>query len=378
MKALVLEDVRRFEVRDIPKPIAGEQEVLVRVGATGICGTDLHIFHGLANYHLDSRGQPIPLRQHPQILGHEFCGAVESVGSKVTKVVPGDRVVVDQLLNCMSQGRLPMCEYCETGDSHMCEFGQQLGVTGPQGAFAEYVAVPEVNVVPLPPAVSDLEGAIIEPLACVLHASDRMESAKNRYTFSGRYPIRHIMILGAGPSGLLFIQYLRNIRNFDGEIFVTDVREGKLELAKKLGGTPLDVRRVDLIAEIHQRTRGERLQYLIEATGAGEVFDWIGSIIRPQATVLIYGGGHSGRDIGCILPFQVMENVLVTSGGASGGFDSDGTPTVYRQAMEYIRDRKINAKSLATHRYNDLAQLPQAFSQDATRDDFIKGVLVCA
>ena len=378
MKALVLEDVRRFAMRDIPKPIAGEKEILVRVGAVGLCGTDLHIFHGLANYNLDSRGKPIALQKHPQILGHEFCGTVEAVGSKVTKVVPGDRVVVDQLLNCRSQGRSPICEYCETGDSHECQFGQQLGVTGPQGAFAEYVAVPEANVVRLPSTVSDLEAAIIEPLACVLHASDRMESAKNRYTFSGRYPIRHILIFGAGPSGLLFIQYLRNIRNFDGEIFVADMRESKLQLAKKLGGTPLDVRRVDLIAEIDQRTRGERLQYLIEATGAGEVFDWIPPIIRPQATVLIYGGGHSGRDIGCILPFQVMENVLVTAGGASGGFDADGTPTVYRRAMEYIRDGKIDAKSLATHRYTDLSQIPQAFSQDATKDDFVKGVLICA
>ena len=378
MRALVLEDVRRFALRDIPKPIIGEKEILVRVGAVGVCGTDLHIFHGLINLHRDSRGQPIPLQQHPQILGHEFCGTVEAVGSKATKVLPGDRVVVDQVLNCRSQGRSPVCEYCETGDSHACEFGRELGVTGLQGAFAEYVAVPETNVVLLPPTMSDLEGTIIEPLACVLHASDRMESANNRYTFSGRYPIRHILIFGAGPSGLLFVQYLRNIRSVSGEIFVADMRESKLQLAKKLGGTPLHVRRVDLIAEIHQRTRGERLQYLVEATGSGEVFDSIPSIIRRQATVLIYGGGHSGRDIGCLTPLQAMENVLVTSGGASGGFDADGTPTIYRRAMEYIRDSKIDAKSLVTHRYTDLSQLPQAFSQDATKDDFIKGVLICA
>ncbi len=377
MNALVLKDVRQFELQNIPKPTPDKKEVLIRIGAVGICGTDLHIYLGLANYNRDSRGQAIPLKQAPQILGHEFCGTVESVGDKVTKVKPGDRVVVDQLLNCRSQERSPLCEYCETGDSHECEFGKQFGVTGIPGAFAEYITVPAVNVVPLPPGMTDLEAAIIEPLACVLHASDRMESAQNRYTFSGRYKIRHILILGAGPSGLLFVQYLRNIKKFEGEIYVADLRESKLNLAKKLGATPLDVRRVDMIGEIQTRTHGERLQYVIEATGSGEVFDWIPSIVRPQATILLYGGGHSGRDIGCLTPFQVLENVLVTSGGASGGFDADGTPTVYRRSMECLRDGKVDAASLVTHRYSNLTQLPRAFSEDAIQQDFIKGVLVC-
>ncbi|HZO99468.1 MAG TPA: alcohol dehydrogenase catalytic domain-containing protein [Terriglobia bacterium] len=377
MKALVLKDVRLFELREIPKPIPAEKEVLIRIAAVGICGTDLHLYLGLANYNRDSRGQAIPLKRAPQILGHEFCGTVESVGGKVTKVKRGDRVVVDQLLNCLSQERSPLCEYCESGDSHECEFGKQFGVTGIPGAFADYISVPAVNVVPLPADMTDLEAAIIEPLACVLHASDRMEAANNRYTFSGRYKIRHILILGAGPSGLLFVQYLRNIKKFEGEVFVADMRESKLNLAKKLGATPLDVRRVDMISEIQTRTHGERLQYLIEATGSGEVFDWIPSVVRPQATILLYGGGHSGRDIGCLTPFQVMENVLVTSGGASGSFDADGTPTIYRRSMEYLRDRKVDAESLVTHRYSSLAQLPHAFSEDALQQDFIKGVLVC-
>jgi L-iditol 2-dehydrogenase len=377
MKALVLKDVRQFELREIPKPIPAEKEVLIRIAAVGICGTDLHIYLGLANYNRDSRGQAIPLKRAPQILGHEFCGTVESVGGKVTKVKRGDRVVVDQLLNCLSQERSPLCEYCESGDSHECEFGKQFGVTGIPGAFADYISVPAVNVVPLPADMTDLEAAIIEPLACVLHASDRMEAANNRYTFSGRYKIRHILILGAGPSGLLFVQYLRNIKKFEGEVFVADMRESKLNLAKKSGATPLDVRQVDMISEIQTRTHGERVQYLIEATGSGEVFDWIPSVVRPQATILLYGGGHSGRDIGCLTPFQVMENVLVTSGGASGSFDADGTPTIYRRSMEYLRDRKVDAESLVTHRYSSLAQLPRAFSEDALQQDFIKGVLVC-
>jgi L-iditol 2-dehydrogenase len=224
--------------------------------------------------------------------------------------------------------------------------------------------------------MSPAQGALIEPLGCVLHASDRMAKARTRYTFEGRYRIRRILILGAGPAGLLFLQYLRYVKRFDGEIFVADMRDNKLSLAERFGGIPLDVRTVDLIAEITRRTRGEQIDCIIEATGSGAVFDWIPAVARRQSTLLLYGAGHSGRDIGCITPFQATEINVVTSGGASGGFDSDGTPTTYRQAMEYIYEGRIDVECLASHRYTDLAQLPHAFAEDARLDSFVKGVLV--
>ena len=107
MKALVLEDVARFAVREAPAPVMGVRDVLIRIGAVGICGTDLHIFNGFANYHRDQHGYQIPLTKAPQILGHEFCGVVEAVGKDVTKFNPGDRVIADQVLNCHSQA--PRC-----------------------------------------------------------------------------------------------------------------------------------------------------------------------------------------------------------------------------------------------------------------------------
>src|SRR5205809_686530 len=108
MKALVLEDVAKFEVREMSAPIMGAQDV--------------------------------------------------------RKCKPGDRVVADQVLNCHSKGRVPVCEYCETGDSHQCAFGEELGITGLPGAFAELASVPETNVVVLPAGMSLMKGAIIEPL----------------------------------------------------------------------------------------------------------------------------------------------------------------------------------------------------------------------
>jgi L-iditol 2-dehydrogenase len=376
MKALVLEDVRRFEVREIPAPVMGARDVLIRIASVGICGTDLHIFNGFANYHRDQNGQQVPLTQSPQVLGHELCGTVEAVGKDVTKCKPGDRVIADQVLNCHSKGRVPLCEYCETGDSHQCACLEELGITGPPGAFAELVSIPEPNVVVVPAGVSLTMGAVIEPLACVLHASDRMERSKNRFDFEGRHRIRNIMITGAGPSGLLFIQYLRNIKRFDGQIFVTDMRASRLALAEKLGGTPLDVRTGNLAPEIKKRTNGEMIHYLIEASGAGPVFDLIHLVVRHQATFLYYGSGHTGRDVGCMVPFQFMEINMVTSCGASGGFDPDGTPIVYRRSMDYVREGRIDAESLISHRYAELSELQKAFTVDALSEDFIKGAWV--
>ncbi len=376
MKACLLEQVEKFRVIDLPQPVPREDEVLLQVGAVGLCGTDLHIFHGWANYHLDGRGDPIPLEKHPQILGHEFSGKVVAVGSKVTKCKSGDRVDVDQLMNCHSLRRQELCEYCESGDSHLCQYGTQFGITGPPGAFMDYIAVPVVNVIPLPPTVSYKRATLIEPLACVIHACDMVDRYNTRYKFGGKYPVRHILIAGAGPGGLLFLQYIRNIQRFEGEVFVTVRRDIKADAVKKLGGTPIDQRKVDVVSEVHRLTKGEKIQYFIEATGAADVWEWSPKVMRRQATFMLYGGGHTGRDIKVVLPFQCDETCIVTAGGASGGFDTDATPTVYRQAMEYIRDGSIDADIILSHEYTDYSDLQKAFGDDWSKPDFVKAVLV--
>ena len=120
MKASVLCGVGRLEVRDVPRPVISPHEVLVRVAAVGICGTDAHIFSGHANYNTNDNGLPIPLELQPQILGHEISGTIEEVGNSIRDLKPGDRVVLDQGLNCMSRRRDVLCEYCRSANSHQC------------------------------------------------------------------------------------------------------------------------------------------------------------------------------------------------------------------------------------------------------------------
>ena len=185
MKAAVLEDVRKMHVQSVSDPTPAPHEVVLRVRAVGVCGTDLHLFQGLGNYHRDSKGRAVPLTEQPQILGHEFAGEVVEVGKEVKDLKPGDRVLCDQGRNCYSQQRRPLCPYCASGDSHQCAYYQEHGITGLQGALAEYIAIPAVNCLRLPDSMTTESGALVEPLGCILHSSSRMEAARGRYTFDG-------------------------------------------------------------------------------------------------------------------------------------------------------------------------------------------------
>jgi threonine dehydrogenase-like Zn-dependent dehydrogenase len=375
MKAAVLEDVRKLAVRDVPDPQVPPREVALRVQAVGVCGTDLHIYRGHGNYNLDSQGRPVPFSQEPQILGHEFTGEVVDLNQKAMDLKPGDRVVCDQGRNCYSQGRPLLCPYCASGDSHQCLYYGEHGITGLQGALADYIVMPAVNCVKIPADMPAEQAALVEPLGCVLHSSDRAERALARYTLQGPDLIRNILICGAGPAGLLFIQYLRNIKSFDGLILVSDLREKNLELAARLDATPLNALRHDLTEAVNEITRGERIHYLIDACGDSAIFEQMPGLLRKQATVLLYGHGHKGRDIGLICNVLFLEPTLVAAVGASGGFDPDGRPATYRRALGMILSGRIQVLPFVTHRYRGLNEIHRAFEKDFEQADYLKGVL---
>ncbi len=374
MKVAVLVDEQKLEVRDVALPPLLPHQVLVRTTGVGICGTDLHIYAGHANYNHDAAGRPVPLAVHPQVLGHEISGVVEEVGSAVRDVKAGEFIVLDQGLNCHSQMRQPVCEYCASGDSHQCLHYMEHGITGLAGGFAEYVPIASVNAVKVEGDLSRLHAALTEPLACVVHAAELADRSNARYTFGGERPIRNVLILGAGPSGLLFLQYLRNVRGFDGNIFVGDLNERKRKLAAEFGGTLLDSKGDEIVQEIADRTHGEKIHYLVEATGAGPIFHWLPAVLRKQATVVLYGHGHEGASMELLNYLQFLEPTLVSPIGASGGFDIDLRPLTYRNSMRYITSGKVKVEPLVTHTCA-LETLPQVFSEESRKPDFVKAVL---
>jgi len=379
MKASVLCDVGRLEVRDVPCPVISSYEVLVRTTAVGLCGTDAHIFAGHANYNTNEYGQPISLAVQPQILGHEICGVIEEVGDAVKDLWPGDRVVIDQGLNCVSRRRDVLCEYCNTGNSHQCEFYREHGITGLPGGLAEFIAVPAVNAVRITAPIASAAAAMVEPLGCIIHSSDTVAKTRTRHAINGSTSegrVRSVLICGAGPAGLLFTQYLRKVLRYEGALFVSDPNARKRELAKRLGADEtIDPSVCDLVEVVREHTGGKGVEYLIEASGAGEVFNSIPGLICKQATVLLYGHGHAGTDLSVLNNILFREPVLVSSVGASGGFEADGRPSVYARALDLIQQDQIDASALITHEYHSLNDVQTALSHDIHDDDYVKGVV---
>jgi len=378
MRAVVLTGVNRLELRDVPSPSPDAHEVRLRVAAVGLCGTDLHIVAGHANYNRDATGRVIPFAEEPQILGHEIAGVVEDIGRDVADLHAGDRVIVDQGRNCVSEHRSPLCEFCATGDSHQCERYREHGITGLPGGFAEYVTVPAVNTVRIESAVEIAEAALAEPLACVVHSTDLLTRADARYPLaaSNGQAVRTAVVCGAGPSGLLFVQYLRRVLAFDGRLLVVEPNAKRRALAERFGAETIDPVAADAADVVRERTHGRGAELVIEASGSGAALAGLPRLIRKQATVLLYGHGHDGVDASVLNLLQFMEPRLVSPAGASGGFEPDGRPTVYVSALRLIETGRIAVGPLITHRYRSLESVPDAFAGDHRSPEYVKAVVL--
>lgn len=210
MKALVLKEYNTFTLEDVPLPECGEREVLIKVQACGICGSDVHGMDG-------STGR----RQPPIIMGHEASGTIASCGSAVTDWQPGDRVTFDSTVYCGE------CDYCREGRINLCTNRIVLGVSCDEyrqhGAFAEYVVVPEWILYRIPDGVSFAQAAMCEALSIAVHACARAQIK----------PFKRTLVVGAGMIGLLLIQTLKA---YGAEhIIAVDVDEAKLAKAREYG-----------------------------------------------------------------------------------------------------------------------------------------------
>jgi L-iditol 2-dehydrogenase len=201
-----------------------------------------------------------------------------------------------------------------------------------------------------------------------------------RYAINAETPerrVRSVLICGAGPAGLLFTQFLRNVLLYEGSIFVSDPNARKRELAKRLGADDaIDPAGCDLVEVVREHTGGKGVEYLIEASGSGEVFNSMPGLMCKQATVLLYGHGHAGTDLSVLNNILFREPVLVSSVGASGGFEPDGRPSVYARALDLIEHERIDVAPLITHEYSTFEDVQLALSTDMHTSDYVKGVVV--
>ncbi len=265
MKALLLSQYGRLDLVDAPTPEPKDDEVLIRVEACGICGSDVHGFDG-------STGRRIP----PLIMGHEAAGTITSVGKAVGQYKTGDRVTFDSTLYCGA------CAYCRSGEMNLCENRQILGVSTPDfrrnGAFAEYVTVPERVLYRLPATVGFNEAAMVEPLAVAVHAVAVTEVKKGSVA----------LVVGAGMIGLLVLQVLREAGV--SSVIVTDIDDTRLLLAQKLGAClVLNARTADVPAEVLKLTEGAGADVALEAVGSTPTIRTAIDCVRKGGTVTLIG-----------------------------------------------------------------------------------------
>jgi L-iditol 2-dehydrogenase len=272
-----------------------------------------------------------------------------------------------------------LCEYCGTGDSHQCETYAEHGITGLPGGMAEYISVPAVNTVRVETDLEPAQAALTEPLACVVHSMDAVtRSAGARYALEADSPerrVRAILVVGAGPAGLLFTQYLRRVLGFDGVLLVSEPNPRKRELAARFGAEVIDPASEDLVEAVRERTGGRLAELVVESSGAGRVFPLLPGVLRKQGTVVLYSHGHAGVDLSVLNTLQYKEPVLVSPVGGSGGFDEDGRPTVYRRALRLIEQKAVEVAPIITHRYGALEDIGRVFDEEFFRPDYVKGVV---
>jgi L-iditol 2-dehydrogenase len=293
MKALLLTDYKQLAVTDMPTPDVGDDEVLVRVRACGICGSDVHGYDG-------STGRRIP----PLVMGHEAAGVITRVGKAVTGFAGGDRVTFDSTVSC---GK---CGFCSDGQVNLCDNRMVLGVScgdyRRHGAFAEYVAVPARILYRLPDSLPFHHAALIEAVSIAVHAVGRHVPK----------PEDMVLVVGSGMIGVLVIQVLREkgCRN----IVAVDVDAEKLALARRLGaGRTLNPRDVDVPSAIREMTGGRGADASFEAVGRTDtVLAAIQSLRKGGTAVLI--GNLSPR---VELPLQevVTRELSVLGSCASSG-----------------------------------------------------------
>jgi 2-desacetyl-2-hydroxyethyl bacteriochlorophyllide A dehydrogenase len=309
MKAVVVKQPGAVEVTTVPDPQIGPDDVLIRVAACGICGTDIHIIDG-----------EFPPTVYPVVPGHEFAGTVEAVGDAVQGIQPGDRVGVDPTLPCGA------CFFCQRGQTNLCERWNAVGVGSAWGAFAEFVSVPARVVYPLPGGMTFQAGALIEPVACVVHGFHLVHPK----------PGDTWCVYGAGPMGLQNAQVARFFGA--GVVALIDINPMRQEIARSfgfevVGGSLDDVR--------HVAPRG--FDIVVEATGKTKVAEQAIDAVIRRGTLLQFGVCPPGETAAFDM-FKIY-NEEITIVGTMAIVNS------YGPAIDVLNACAIDTAKMVTHTF---------------------------
>ena len=314
MRAVVISAPGSVQVESVADPTPRPGEVLVRVEACGICGTDLHLLDG------DS-----PLARYPLIPGHEFAGEVVAVGSEIsegkeeTTITIGSRVAIEPNLYC------GYCEPCRTGHENLCIHYFAIGVTTP-GAMAQYISVPWKKVYALPDNISLREGSLIEPLSCAVHGMHRLQP-KSGDT---------VLIVGAGTMGLLLLQLI--VRGGASRTVMVDVNKQRLARAEAMGATRT-------YTDIKQALKDEPTGFdcVVDATGVASVVESAFTAVKRGGKLMIFGVASAEARIS-LSPFRIYNEEITVLGSMAVLYS-------FQPALDLMSAGIINTEAMLTTAY---------------------------
>ena len=317
MKALVLTDYKKMEYMDVPDPEVRPNEVLVRVKSCGICGSDIHGYDG-------STGR----RRPPVIMGHEASGIIEQIGTDVKDWQPGDRVTFDSTIYCNE------CEECRRGKVNLCGNRRVIGVSCEEyrrdGAFAEYIAVPQHILYKLPDNVSFDQAAMIEPLSVAFHALNQAVPYEINASAA---------VVGTGKIGMLLIQTLR-AAGFGKIIAVKHSLRGT-ELIEKIGADVcLCSAETDVTQAVMDLTDGKGVDYVFEAAGNEKTINTSLNICKRDGKVILVGNSQPAVTV-------PLQTIVTRQLHISGSCASSGE---YPACLDMIARGKIDVDILIGNR----------------------------
>jgi L-iditol 2-dehydrogenase len=337
MKVAVYYSNNDIRIEDAPIPKIGSGEILVKIMASGICGSDLMEWYRI--------------KKAPVVLGHEITGIVEEVGPGVEDFGIGDRVVVTHHVPCES------CSYCESGKGTVCETLRTTKFY--PGGFSEFVRVPKINVekgtLHLPPDISFDEGTFVEPLGCVVRGQRTVGIKEGQ----------SVLVLGSGISGLLHIQ-LAKVRGA-GNIIATDMSQNRLTAAMNLGADVVINASDDVQLKAIEGNGGVLFDHIIVCTGEATAINQAFQCVDRGGTILFFAPTEPGVEI----PIHVDE---LWTGGITLATSYGAIKEDLIEAMELIKEGKINVADMITHRLG-LSETGKGFQIFSSADDSLKVII---
>lgn len=337
MRVAMYYNNRDVRLQEMPKPEIGPGEVLVKVAASGICGSDVLEWYRI--------------KKAPLVLGHEITGEIVSVGSEVKQYKIGDRVFVSHHVPCNT------CRYCLEGQHTACETLQKTNFY--PGGFSEYIQVPQLNVdrgiYIIPEEMSFEDGTFIEPLACIIRGQRT----------AGFQSAKTLLVLGSGMAGLLHIAYARATGL--SRIIATDVSDYRMNAAKQAGADFVINSKENVLEQLLKVNDNRKADYIVVSTGAPAAFAQALQCIDKGGTVLFFAPTSTGEPVSLPINDYWRDGIKFV-------FSYGGAPYDLLLAVEMIRSKRIPVNKMITHRLG-LAQAGLGFKLVSEAKESIKVII---